>query len=191
MTIPAGRPDEIYDIGIGVARGLVALPGAAARLHAHDPDGLALLAGAARRASACSSTPATGSSFSSGRPAELVLSGSSLPTDACCGGRRPPDREPGPSQRQRRAHPAAQRRRLPEAIDQLLREHAIPLVEGSTCTFLWRGEADWVGVEHRVMGVPIPLPLRRIRRAPTSGTRASSCHGARNFERVYASSSVE
>jgi enterochelin esterase-like enzyme len=51
----------------------------------------------------------------------------------------------------------------PEAIDQLLREHSIPLVEGSTCTFLWRGEADWVGVEHRIMGVPIPLPLRRIR----------------------------
>ncbi len=50
----------------------------------------------------------------------------------------------------------------PEAIDQLLREHAVPLVEGSTCTFLWRGEADWVGIEHRVMGVPIPLPLRRL-----------------------------
>jgi len=51
----------------------------------------------------------------------------------------------------------------PEAIDQLLRDHSIPLVEGSTCTFLWRGEADWVGVEHRVMGVPIPLPLTRLK----------------------------
>jgi enterochelin esterase family protein len=51
----------------------------------------------------------------------------------------------------------------PEAIDQLLREHRVPLVEGPTCTFLWRGEADWVGVEHRVMGVPIPLPLRRLK----------------------------
>ncbi len=50
----------------------------------------------------------------------------------------------------------------PEAIDQLLREHSIPLVEGSTCTFLWRGEADWVAVEHRIMGVPIPLALRRM-----------------------------
>jgi hypothetical protein len=41
---PAGRPDEIYDIGIGVARGLTALPAAAARLHAHDPEQLGVLA---------------------------------------------------------------------------------------------------------------------------------------------------
>ncbi|MFI5286142.1 MAG: hypothetical protein ACHQ4F_07465 [Candidatus Dormibacteria bacterium] len=40
---PAGRPDELFDIGIGVARGMVALP-AAIRLHAHDPDRLAVLA---------------------------------------------------------------------------------------------------------------------------------------------------
>jgi len=51
----------------------------------------------------------------------------------------------------------------PEAIDSLLREQRIPLVEGSTCTFLWRGDADCVGIEHRTMGVPIPLPLRRLR----------------------------
>ena len=51
----------------------------------------------------------------------------------------------------------------PEAIDQLLREQRIPLVEGGTCTFLWRGEADWVGVEHRMLEVPIPLPLRRLK----------------------------
>jgi hypothetical protein len=41
---PAGRPDEIYDIGIGVAHGMVALPSAGSRLHAHDPDRLAVLA---------------------------------------------------------------------------------------------------------------------------------------------------
>ena len=40
---PAGRPDEIYDIGIGVAHGLVALPGSA-RLRRHDADRFALLA---------------------------------------------------------------------------------------------------------------------------------------------------
>lgn len=51
----------------------------------------------------------------------------------------------------------------PEAIDQLLRDHSVPLIEGSTCTFLWRGEADWVGIEHRIMGVPIPLALRRMK----------------------------
>jgi hypothetical protein len=41
---PAGRPDEIFDIGIGVARALVALPAATNRLHAHDTDRLGLLA---------------------------------------------------------------------------------------------------------------------------------------------------
>jgi hypothetical protein len=41
---PAGRPAELYDVGIGIAQGLVALPAAAARLHAHDPDRLAVLA---------------------------------------------------------------------------------------------------------------------------------------------------
>jgi enterochelin esterase-like enzyme len=51
----------------------------------------------------------------------------------------------------------------PEAIDQLLREERVPLVEGPTCTFLWRGDADWVGVEHRMAGVPIPLPLHRLK----------------------------
>lgn len=41
---PAGRPDELYDIGIGVARGMVALPSAGSRLHAHDADRLSVLA---------------------------------------------------------------------------------------------------------------------------------------------------
>jgi hypothetical protein len=40
---PAGRADEIYDLGIGVAHGMVALP-AGSRLHAHDRDHLAVLA---------------------------------------------------------------------------------------------------------------------------------------------------
>ncbi len=40
---PASRPAELYDIGIGVARGLVALP-VSDRLHGHDSNGLALLA---------------------------------------------------------------------------------------------------------------------------------------------------
>ena len=45
----------------------------------------------------------------------------------------------------------------------MLREQRVPLVEGPTCTFLWRGEADWVGVDHRMPEVPIPLPLRRLK----------------------------
>jgi hypothetical protein len=41
---PAGRPDEVYDIGSGVAHGMVALLSAGSRLHAHDVDRLAVLA---------------------------------------------------------------------------------------------------------------------------------------------------
>jgi hypothetical protein len=41
---PAGRADEIYDVGVGIARGLVALP-VSARLRAHDSGELAVLAG--------------------------------------------------------------------------------------------------------------------------------------------------
>jgi hypothetical protein len=40
---PASRPAELYDVGIGVARGLVALP-VSGRLHRHDANALALLA---------------------------------------------------------------------------------------------------------------------------------------------------
>jgi enterochelin esterase-like enzyme len=72
----------------------------------------------------------------------------------------------------------------PAAIDQLLRKHSVPLVEGSTCTFLWRGEADWVGVEHRIMGVPIPLPLRRIPRTDLWYATVELPHGARVEYRI-------
>ena len=70
---------------------------------------------------------------------------------------------PGPARSPRALTRLRSEGSSPEAIDQLLREHSIPLVEGPTCTFLWRGEADWVGVEHRMLGVPIPLPLRRLK----------------------------
>jgi hypothetical protein len=40
---PAARPAEVYDVGIGVARGLIALP-VSGRLHRHDDESRALLA---------------------------------------------------------------------------------------------------------------------------------------------------
>jgi enterochelin esterase-like enzyme len=70
---------------------------------------------------------------------------------------------PGPPRSERALTRLRSEGSSPEAIDQLLREQRIPLVEGATCTFLWRGEADSVGVEHRMLGVPIPLPLRRLK----------------------------
>ncbi len=51
----------------------------------------------------------------------------------------------------------------PAALDALLGEATVPIVEGTSCTFLWRGDADAVGVEHRVTGLPDPVVMRRLR----------------------------
>lgn len=48
------------------------------------------------------------------------------------------------------------------AIDRFLERHEVPIVEGTRCTFLWRGEADEVRVTHWVVGLPSPVPLRRL-----------------------------
>jgi enterochelin esterase-like enzyme len=53
----------------------------------------------------------------------------------------------------------------PATIDQFLADNRVPLVEGSACTFLFRGEADDVALEHAVTGLPGPLPLKRLRRS--------------------------
>ncbi len=53
----------------------------------------------------------------------------------------------------------------PAAIDRMLAENRVPLVEGSACTFLYRGEADDVAAEHGVFGLPLPLPMKRLRRS--------------------------
>jgi enterochelin esterase family protein len=53
----------------------------------------------------------------------------------------------------------------PAAIDRLLADNRVPIVEGMACTFLYRGDADAVAVEHAVTGLPRPLPLKRLRRS--------------------------
>ncbi len=50
----------------------------------------------------------------------------------------------------------------PAAVNQLLADHAVPLVEEAACTFLWRGDADAVAVEHRVVGLTPQIPLQRL-----------------------------
>ena len=47
-------------------------------------------------------------------------------------------------------------------IDRFLERHGCPIVEGERATFLYRGDVDEVWVRHRVVGLPDPLPLRRI-----------------------------
>jgi enterochelin esterase-like enzyme len=49
------------------------------------------------------------------------------------------------------------------AVDRFLARHEVPIVEGSRCTFLFRGEADEVFVVQRIVGLPERLPLRRLR----------------------------
>jgi enterochelin esterase family protein len=48
-------------------------------------------------------------------------------------------------------------------IDRFIQRHGAPITEGARTTFLWRGDADEVMVRHRVVGLPDPLPLRRVR----------------------------
>ncbi len=48
-------------------------------------------------------------------------------------------------------------------IDRFLARHTVPIIEGRYATFVWRGEADEVMVRHRVVGLPDPLPMRRLR----------------------------
>jgi enterochelin esterase family protein len=49
------------------------------------------------------------------------------------------------------------------AVDRFLARHEVPVVEGSRCTFLYRGEADEVFLAQRIVGLPELLPLRRLR----------------------------
>ncbi len=49
-----------------------------------------------------------------------------------------------------------------ELVDRFLARHQVPIIEGERATFLYRGDADEVWVRHRVVGLPDPLPLRRI-----------------------------
>jgi enterochelin esterase family protein len=48
------------------------------------------------------------------------------------------------------------------AVDRFLARHEVPIVEGSRCTFLFRGEADGVLLVQRILGLPEQIPLRRL-----------------------------
>ena len=48
------------------------------------------------------------------------------------------------------------------AVHRFLARHQVPIVEGSRCTFLFRGEAEQVHLVHQIFGLPGRLPLRRL-----------------------------
>ena len=57
------------------------------------------------------------------------------------------------------------RERLPldgPTIDRFVERYGCPIIEGERATFLYRGDVDEVWVRHRVVGLPDPLPLKRI-----------------------------
>lgn len=47
-------------------------------------------------------------------------------------------------------------------IDRFLAGRAIPIVEGSSCTFVWRGEANGVYLRHWIFGLESANPLARV-----------------------------
>jgi enterochelin esterase family protein len=49
-----------------------------------------------------------------------------------------------------------------EAVDAFLAAHAFPLVEETSVTFVWRGEADAVHLRHAVYGLPSSQAFARI-----------------------------
>lgn len=49
-----------------------------------------------------------------------------------------------------------------QVIDEFLAQHDAPLVEGSKCTFLFRGEVDEAWVKHRIVNQLQRVPMKRI-----------------------------
>ncbi len=49
-----------------------------------------------------------------------------------------------------------------EKVDAYLAGRTIPIVEGRSCTFLWRGEANVVNLRHWIFGLESANPLARI-----------------------------
>ena len=49
-----------------------------------------------------------------------------------------------------------------EAIETFLEQHTVPLVEGSSVTFLYQGEADAVLLQHFIYGLPTSQSFQRI-----------------------------
>lgn len=47
-------------------------------------------------------------------------------------------------------------------IDQFLASHTFPIVEGSRCTFVWRGQADRVTLKHWIFGLPQMQTFHRL-----------------------------
>lgn len=52
--------------------------------------------------------------------------------------------------------------RTPEAVEEFFATHSFPIVEGTSITIVWRGEAQAVHLKHWVYGLPSSQSLERI-----------------------------
>ena len=52
--------------------------------------------------------------------------------------------------------------RTPQAVDAFFAGRAFPIVEGSSITIVWRGEAQAVHLKHWVFGLPSSQQLARV-----------------------------
>ena len=52
--------------------------------------------------------------------------------------------------------------RTPDGVDAYIAGNTFPMIEGSSCTFVWRGEADAVHLKHWVFGLPSSQQLQRL-----------------------------
>ena len=155
---------EVFGEGLGVVRGLVPLPHMRRRLRVDDRVRMSVLA---RRFA-----PAQCLVLDDGARVPLSPEGR-LPADARVLSedgrvteqvRHDRARPAGVSPRRLAINRLKDRKPLDAAaVDRFLARHEVPIVEGSRCTFLFRGEADEVFVVQRIVGLPELLPLRRLR----------------------------
>ena len=52
--------------------------------------------------------------------------------------------------------------KTPAAVDAFMAQNTFPIVSGSSCTFVWRGDAEAVHLKHWVFGLPQSQALRRV-----------------------------
>ncbi len=52
--------------------------------------------------------------------------------------------------------------KTPEHVNAFMAANTFPIVSGSSCTFVWRGEAEAVHLKHWVFGLPSSQQLKRI-----------------------------
>ncbi|MBV8194643.1 MAG: enterochelin esterase [Candidatus Dormibacteraeota bacterium] len=64
-------------------------------------------------------------------------------------------------------------------LDAALDARRTPIVDGASCVFWFRGDADSVAVDHRVMGMQLPLPLHRLSGTSWWYVTVDVPHGAR------------